>query len=361
MLSFPRNSNAIDHYWVQRLGEPFVSSSSEILQSILQVNEIPYNWELTLAHKTALKLNSLDLGDVLGSLSSKEIDARDRFGRTALWWAVMRNDVSTLNMLIQKGANVNIESTAGTSPLNLASRRSHACVPALLRAGAVLPMPDGVDRRDSTKAAYYHCPSEVLKQILHHSSEFNGANTDRDAIPVSAAQEGLKTACGYLISRNTNTDGECALHRAILEKHPETIRLLLIHDAPHHLKTKVGESLLHYAAMHGDESCLDALQSFDLKGIQSEDLITGRSSTQISKDVVGCTAAQIAEQRSDVTLEWREAFRRLMQAIKAGHDDDDSGKGTTEPRNPTINIERDTAGDVEDINMFEDALEYQVP
>ena len=92
-----------------------------------------------------------------------------------------------------------------------------------------------------------------------------------------------------------NTDGECALHLAICNRRPEATRLLLTHGVQCSLRTKAGESLLHYAAMYGDVATLKALQSFPLKGIILEDTIAGTSPIHESKGVVGRTAAQIVE------------------------------------------------------------------
>ena len=314
-----------------------------------------------------LKLNSLNLTDVLASVSDKEIDAQDRFGRTALWWAVLRNEASTLSMLIQKGANANLASRSGKSPLSIALARSHACAPVLLSAGADVSTPDGigVSWPKLVLAASSHCPDSILKQILLQDGRIDVTAYGNTAL-MAAAQVGHIAACQYLIQRSadkniTNGDGECALHLAICYKRSEIVRLLLAHNAHHHLKTKGGESLLHYAAMYGDTNCLDVLQSFNLQGIGPEDVITSSSPVQESSVVVGCTAFQIGEHRSDTTPEWRKAFHKLLQVVEAANSENQSRRGGTELQERTVNTAGSTSvTDVGVVDEFEDALEYHV-
>ena len=71
--------------------------------------------------------------------------------------------------------------------------------------------------------------------------------------------------------------------------------------------------------MYGDTPCLEVLQLFDWRGVNPEDIIISTSPMQESRTVVGRTAAQIAEQRSDVTPEWHNAFRQLLQAIESAN------------------------------------------
>ena len=106
--------------------------------------------------------------------------------------------------------------------------------------------------------------------------------------------------------------------------------------------------------MYGDVATLEALQSVTLQGISQEDTITGVSHIQKSRDVVGRTAAQLAEQRSDVTPEWREAFRRLVRAIGTANNSE-AGESQDSVRNPTP----DSLTNLENMECFEDAVEYQ--
>ena len=177
-----------------------------------------------------------------------------------------------------------------------------------------------------------------------------------------AAQTGHGLICEHFISRGidqniTNVDGECALHLAIWKRHSNVLRLLLSHGAQHHLKTKAGETLLHYAAMYGDIGCLETLRLFTLNGIDTQDTIVSYSPVHQSTDVVGRTAAQLAKQRSDVDAEWYESFRQLVEAIEMANNGFSSA--IAQPQGSTIGILAENTTNAEEIDEFEDALEHQ--
>ena len=360
-LTITLHRNAIDLFWLIRLGQPSRSESLDLIRSFLPIEGFPEEWEFTLLHKTVLKLNDLDLRNVLMNLSKKDINARDIGGRTALWWATNRSDVSALSLLIQHGADINIQSKRGSSPLAMALYRSQDCTMALLNANADATVTDDEGWSALHKASYYGAPITVLEQIILQDAEINRVVPGLDYTALLfAAQKGHTTVCEHLILHKadinaTNHDGECALHLALSNKQSVMIRLLLTHGAYHHLKTKAGESLLHYMAMYGDADCLEALRSDSLNGINPEDTIESRSPIHVSKDLVGRTAEQIAEQRSDVTPAWHEAFHQLMQAIKTVNESAIDGRAL-QSQGPRV---ADNTSNAEEVDNFEDALEHQ--
>ena len=133
--SFVLLRNAIQYCWLRHFDDLSKSEDLEQVRSLLPVGEFPIDWELTLLHKTVLQLNNLDLDTVLKNLSIEEINSRDANGRTALWWAAKRSDLHALTLLIQYGADVNMGSNTGYTPLGAALfRRSQSCAWALLNA-----------------------------------------------------------------------------------------------------------------------------------------------------------------------------------------------------------------------------------
>ena len=267
-------------------------------------------------------------------------------------------------MLIQKEADVSIPNNRGIFPLNIAFVKSHACARVLINAHADMTLISSNGWPMLVCASFYGTPIDILEDIILQGGDLN-VTTGHGATPLmSAAQEGHQHCCEYLISRGAdpnrvNKDGEGALHIAIFNRRSEPTRLLLAHGAPHSPRNKAGESLLHYGAMYGDVAILAVLQSFHLQGIDPKDTITCRFLTQDSKDVVGRTAAQIAEQRSDVTPEWHEAFRRLVRAVEManeGHNDPVSAQSHIRSNSDASNL----TGTEEDSDYFEDAVEHQM-
>lgn len=70
-------------------------------------------------------------------LSTDPIDSTDWQGRTALSWAAAKGDLKSVEMLLKHGADANIPSLNGSTPLMFASRApSPSCLKPLLAAGA---------------------------------------------------------------------------------------------------------------------------------------------------------------------------------------------------------------------------------
>ena len=359
--------NASDQYWLMSFRSTLPSPNLERIQYLLPCEDVIERWRLTFLHKIILRLNSFELHDILKFMSRRELDSRDHRGRTALWWATYRDDAAALSLLIRHGANINIPSSTGYVPLSIALKESPTCARILLDAGAVTTSVAGERWPLLVAAAHLGTPIDIIEQLILRGSDIDIIASNGSTALMSAAQEGHTNVCEYLISQkadinHVNDEEECALHFAIYYRRPEPARLLLASGAQTYLKTRAGESILHYGALYGDVATLEALGTILLKGIRLEDKITSSSPVQQSKDVVGCTAAQIAEQRSDVSAEWHEAFRRLVQGIETVNESG-IGSETVETRNDrSYLVARTTThgDDVNDVDYFEDAVEHQM-
>lgn len=70
-------------------------------------------------------------------LSTDHIDSTDWQGRTALSWAAAKGDLKSVNLLLEHGADPNISSLNGSTPLMFASRAPNpSCLKPLLAKGA---------------------------------------------------------------------------------------------------------------------------------------------------------------------------------------------------------------------------------
>ncbi|KAL9118605.1 MAG: hypothetical protein Q9187_004848 [Circinaria calcarea] len=280
-------------------------------------------------------------------LSRSVINESDAFGRTALWWAARRADSSKISLLLKYGADANIQSSTGEMPLMTAIyTRNQTCIRLLLDAGSEIHYRDPQGWASLHLSCYYGSDIDIVEALLRGVGDIDdrlssGYNTSL----MLAAQGNHIHIVKYLISRGaklnaTDIDGESSLHVALSGNCLEVLRFLLQHKASHCLKTKAGEGLLHYAAQFGNVESLKVLNAFCLDGIDPEDRITGVSPQQIFK-VKGLTALEIAEQRTDVTPEWRAMFRKLVHGIRF-----------PESKGPELST-------VEETEEFEDALESQ--
>ena len=345
MLTVDRS--AIDAAWREILSSKKDTSNYNRLRALFPSGEYIEKQNFSLLHKAVLGLNPLPLDPLLASINESMINAYDASGRTALWWASRRGDFAAMSSLIKFGADVNIKSDYGESPLNCAIYvQDPSCVKLLMshfceineRSYGWLPL---------HTCSYYGCDVEILGIMLQRGVDINTPITStKSTALMMATQENNIKVYKYLVSHNAdlnmvNRDGESALHFAIHFNSKEILRLLLLNQADIHLKTNAGETLLHCAAQFGDLECLKVLHAFDLSGINTADKVTGSSPLHVMKDLKGLTALQIAEKRRDVSPEWLEIFRKLIRGVEL-----------PESKTPLSS----PPGEVEE---FEDALEDQ--
>ena len=284
---------------------------------------------------------------MVDGLPRSAINESDAYGRTALWWAARRGDASTVSLLLKYGADANKKAISGSGPLGQAIYiKNKSCIRLLLNSGCEICHRDPQGFLPFHLCCYYGSDVDIVETLLRGGIDVNDRISSSRSTPLTlAVQENHLHIVKYLMSQGanpnaTNIDRECSLHVATSSNHPEALHLLLQHKANHRLKTKAGESLIHYAAQYGSIECLETLHMFSLEGIDPEDRIIGTSPNQKLK-VKGLTALEIAEQRTDVTPEWRAMFRKLVHGIRF-----------PESKNQQLPT-------TDEIEEFEDALEQQ--
>ena len=276
-----------------------------------------------IVHKTVLGLNPKikKLDDLLASVPESIIDSGDDYGRTPLWWAAYRGDYSAIRSLLRYNVDICRLSNAGWSILSTAMRyKNQRCVRLLLQHS---PGPD-LSQYESRgwlvfhRAAYYGMNVDILKATIPPGVNINVVTSDniRCTALMYAAQNDYHHICEHLLSLGadpniSNTLGETALHYALQYNSQKAIQLLIRHVNNAH-KTQAGETFLHCAAQHSDTNSLKVLYIFGLRGICTKNTVAGSSPTQIYTKVVGLTALNIAEQRTDVSSEWLAMFRKLL-------------------------------------------------
>ena len=163
------------------------------------------------------------------ALAFADPDMRGEHGRCALHFALLyRGSGPVVEALLQKGAQVNCQSSDGTPPLFIAARRNEpALVKKLLLAGADVAL------RDKEGASVLHyAESANVAPLLEH-----GASLE--------ARDNL---------------GRTPLHAAVLFEDPQTVRTLLAAGADVHARDGDGKTALELARASGDEECVKILE-----------------------------------------------------------------------------------------------------
>jgi len=187
-------------------------------------------------------------------------------GYPVLWWAVDKNYIDIVKLLIESGANVNKPSQSGKMPLMIAAdNRKVDIVKILLNAGADTNLVDKSSHRtaldyalNSTNTKATHVPNEIRKRkeiaklLIENGADINATNRDGTTILMTACLvEDLKFIknlhkAGAEIHKIT--DNGSALNYAAMRGEPEIINYLVDNGLKLETKNYFGETPLLLAA-----------------------------------------------------------------------------------------------------------------
>ena len=328
-------SNVYDRAWMTLLHNRFDPETREKLQALFPDQGYVEGLQLNLLHQTVLGLNHLDLASLVRNLPRSAIDDVDSQGRTALFWAARRGDFSKVSLLIRHGADSNIPTLLGHSPLTAAIySRDEACIRTCLSLVSNINQRERQGWAPLHSACYYGVSSDIIDSIISRGGDIEATVQGSTAL-VLTAQENYRQCGETLIAHDANLNtiadnGETALLRAINYNAYGMIQLLLQHHADHCLKTPCGETVLHHAARYSDLESLEILCAANLSGLE------------IGDHAKGYTALEMAERRRGVPSEWMPKFQELIDRVARSNS----------------NVDGDN--DAEEVEDFEDALENQI-
>ena len=319
--------SAIDIAWMHILTDSVDRNILQRLRTLFPAEPWVESQGFNLVHKTVLGLNPLKLDDLLVSVPTPIIDSSDDYGRTPLWWTARRGDYPAMMSLLRYNVNVCKPSNSGWSALSSAMwSKSQQCVRLLLRQSPDVNLNDSRGWLALHHAAFFGLDPDIIKATIPPKIGINATSVDSHQCTalMLAAQENHHHTCEYLLSLGADPNvadalGETPLHYALQSNAHSSIQLLMV-VTDIKLKTKAEETYLHHAALHSDIRSLEILDTFDLRGIDTQAAVTSKSPAQMITNVAGLTALEIAEQRTAVATEWLAMFRRLL--IKAEPSDD---------------------------------------
>jgi uncharacterized protein len=188
-----------------------------------------------------------DTAQVRAFLERKaDVNAPALDGATALHWAVNRDDLNMVDLLLGAGAKVDVANDFGTTPLFLACENgSAAMVDRLLKAGA---NPNAASPR-----------GEIPLMIASRTGNIDTVRALLDH--------------GASVDAKEETKGQTALMWAIDEQHSDVVKLLMDRGADVHAKSKSGFSPFLFALRNGDEALVKTLLASG--GINLNDKVPG--------------------------------------------------------------------------------------
>ncbi|GMH36832.1 hypothetical protein BSKO_04705 [Bryopsis sp. KO-2023] len=180
--------------------------------------------------------NAAGSGDSEKELLSKGADPSSThggFNSTPLHVAAEQGHVEIVEMLIEKGANVDAQNNRGVTALYFAAQNGHLEIArVLVQAGATVDL-----------------------------------ETERGATPlIIAAENGELEVAGFLLESGANVNarndtGDTPLHKAGYYGNPELVRLLLDNGAEKDSQAQDGETPLVWAAKYGSAEAIEVLKN----------------------------------------------------------------------------------------------------
>ncbi len=226
------------HYavWSGRIiGEPDDKNRCELVRLLLEHGANPLlpdaaGW--TVLRSVAGMSDDAVLLEMIAPYCGKEVDARDRWGKTALMAAVWNAPLNGVKALIAAGADVNACDAEGMPVLTHAVKSSRE------------------------QAA------DVVAAILDAGADFSAETQQRVMIP--AAQSARPEVLRLLLERGADVNlrlqyGNSLLHHAVSNANPEACEILLAAGADVNQRNEAGLTPLHWALQGADTVAAELL------------------------------------------------------------------------------------------------------
>ena len=286
-------------------GSRFIANFRELF------TDVDYNetFNFTEVHQAAVGLLPMTVDEVLNHSSfDSNVDARDKEGKTPLYWAARKGDTTAVEQLIRAGADVNARDIGKDTPLGAASRSCSAtCMQILIDAGAL------VENKDCFGYTALANVGKWQDQVVFAETLIQ-AGASPDALDIHGATAFARSArynhCdigAYLLDHGADIDkpdseGNPPIFEAATADAAEYLVLLLAKGARQDVKNGAGCSLIHILATHASAKTFQRLADSKLGMIDME-----------ARDRKGRTALELINDRVLVSAELRAAFYACVQ------------------------------------------------
>ncbi|KAL1854016.1 hypothetical protein Daus18300_011606 [Diaporthe australafricana] len=276
--------------------------------------------ELSFLGKVVVGICQGDIHKVAKTLTKEELDHKDAiFQMTAVHWAAVRQDDTSLRALLDAGAAPDLDNLTGVRPLSLCLKKGEnpaaiSCFEALASYGADMNYRDPVI---GWQPLHWTCRTnciQVAKRLVAAGTDVNsralkpGVN-DTPAAAL-AAWWGSFDVLKFLVDNGADIEadngvGHTSLVAALLQNQHACLSFLLESGADYLLPELPGENMLHLVAQLGDAETMGIFAAARMRGLD----ITERNKA-------GLTPREIFLRRPSTTKVHKIAFEELLGSVE---------------------------------------------
>lgn len=185
------------------------------------------------------------------------IQALDKTGANAIYYASRHGHVGTLRFLHEKKCPLDIQDKSGETALHVAARYGNVDVVQYLC--SIHANPDLPDREQETPlhCAAWHGYSAVARVLCEAGCDVNARNREGESPLLTASARGFKDIVECLLEHGANMDSvdkdsHIALHLAVRRCQIEVVKCLLSHHCYLDHQDRHGNTPLHIACKDGN-------------------------------------------------------------------------------------------------------------
>lgn len=276
--------------------------------------------ELSYLSKVVVGICQGDIHKLVKTLTKEELDHKDAiFQMTAVHWAAVRQDDTTLRALLDAGAAPDLDNLTGVRPLSLCLKKGEnpaaiSCFEALASYGADLNYRDPVI---GWQPLHWTCRTnciQVARRLVAAGTDVNsralkpGVN-DTPAAAL-AAWWGSFDVLEFLVDSGADIEadngvGHTSLVAGLLQNQHACLRFLLERGADYLLPELPGENILHLVAQLGD---VETMRIFSAVGMRGLDIV--------ERNKAGLTPRDIFSRRPATDQLHQAAFEELLGSVE---------------------------------------------
>ena len=287
--------------------------SSDMIRRVLKGNDSHDEFEFTTIHQIILGFTIKDLQTVL-DVTTDTIEWTDSLGRTALFWAVIRDDPDSVEILLSYNANPNAKDLHGFSPLDFV-RGPEVCKLLLAAKARINVNPQNYLHSSLHEHVIENGCPEVITLFTDAGLNIDMKDHDDETPLLNSIYAGNTAVVKRLIELGADVNAanvsshDSALHFAASFDRPEILKILLERSADHTALDCNGRTVAHCAARSGSTELAKILaeagpKNLDLSALDFE----GKTPSHYMSERVILTDAEVGV---------HEAWEDLVTSLQA--------------------------------------------